>query len=367
MKVLIISWSVKRPKEAIIIDFKTKKHSHIVLWKKGNNETISKIIDKETQLKEIVDSSDEITIINYKKYHQYFGNCGSQELFDYQMEYDNFKEAIKIVQDRQSEFGQKWQSIRADSAEVYNAIEKRGILVEHKLVYPTYSMDVYSGRSKTTGFNIQGMGPGIDIRHPDLNNQLIIKFDWIAADMRMAAYLSKDQELMESFYESDPYSYIEASLDGKASRDECKPILNKAVNSLNDNNLIFNIFPRFGEWIKEQKKVLKDKGHVESILGRRFYTDHTLKGDRRAFNGTLQGSVAHAMQATISNVFENCGDIILTEQHDSLTVCSNEKKVSSIIKTVSKIMKNPFDEVIMPLRVEIGKSWGNYKKVREIR
>lgn len=369
MQVLIIIWGLKKPSEAFLVDLsESKSHKSFTLWKKGSSKTIFEVLDMEQKLKDAVNDCDDLTILEYKKYYDYFGKCGAQDLFDFQLEYDDLKHAIKLIKERKSEFGEDWQRIRADAAEVYSAIEKRGILVDHKTKYPKYSMNVYSGRSKTTGFNVQGSNSDSDVRHPDEELPIFLRFDWIAADMRMASYLSEDEELSDSFNESDPYYCVEKSLDFEVDRTGCKILLNKAVNSLNDDDLVLKIFPTFADWIKKQKGLLKKNGYVESLLKKRFYTDHTLKGDRRAFNGTLQGSVAHAMQSTMSRVYRECGDIIVAEQHDSLTIATSERKIKRNIKTIQEIMNRPFnDDILMPLRIEIGKSWGVYKTVKEFR
>lgn len=364
MHVLLIKWGKKRPDEAFLTDF-NGNNQLIKLWSSG--KIISEVLDEEKKLTSFINDLDDVTIIEYKRYCDYFGTCKSQSLFDYPLEYNDLKDGIKKIISNKNEFGGEWQKIRADAAEVYSILEKKGVLVCGKKINPHYSMNVYSGRSKNTGFNLQGSNSDFDVSHVDDRFNILVRFDWIAADMRMASYMSKDNNLISSYEKSDPYTYISECLGGKIDRDKCKLELNKAVNSLVHNDLVLKIFPKLGEWIKVQKDSLERNGYAESILGRKFYTDHTLKGNRRAFNGTLQGSVAHAMQSTISRVTDECGGIILAEQHDSLTVATPESRLLKTIKSVSDIMLEPLKGIKMPLVVEIGRSWCKYKKYKEFR
>jgi len=365
MDVLIVQWGNKRPEEVLITNL--EKCKKITLWKKGSDLTIQEVLDNEKRLIDIVNDKDDLTIVEYKKYCDYFGVARSQQLYDCPLDFDDLKHGLKLIALDRNNLGKEWQAIRADAAEAYMAIEKRGILVSGIPKFPKYSMDVYSGRSKTTSFNIQGLGPGYEIEHPDIKNNIFVRFDWVAADMRMASYLSEDKELMGSYNTADPYAYIMDCLGDKIDRDQCKLALNRAVNSLNNNDLILKIFPKFGSWIQDQKRNLEKLGYARSIMGRRFYTDRTLKGDRRAFNGTLQGSVAHAMQNTVSRVTRSCGNIIITEQHDSLTIAISEPRLMKTIRKITEIMLNPIDGVTMPLTVEVGRSWGTYKRFKEFR
>lgn len=365
MDVLIIKWGNSRPEEALITDF--KKCKKITLWKNNSGLTIEDALNNEKMLSSIVDDKDELVIVGYKKYCNYFGVARSQILYDYPLEYNDLKSGLKLVALDKKDIGKEWQSIRADAAESYMEIEKRGVVVGGILKFPKYSMDVYSGRSKTVLFNVQGLNSDYKVEHPDVRNNILVKFDWISADMRIASYLSEDNDLMGCYIDSDPYSHVSKVLDNKVDREQCKIYMNRAVNSLNDNDLILKVFPKLASWIKDKKRDLEKFKYVKSIMGRKFYTDNTKKGDRRAFNSILQGSIAHAMQNTISHVMESCGNIIITEQHDSLTVATPEDRLMKVINDIKNIMINPIEGVRMPLTVEVGKSWCKYKKFKEYR
>lgn len=362
--ILLVEWGRARPKRALIDD------KLIGLW--DGSRTIADAKKNEQRLVDELGTYKSILVVNYKCFLDYFDFCSNDIIYDFPLEYGSLKDGLSKISERKDELFKIWQEIRANAAEAYKKIENRGVLHEYKTVYPKYQMNVYSGRSKTKGFNIQGTNKNYNIRHHNQTYNFFVCFDWIAADARIGGILSQDEDLISSFEDSDPYTFIEQFVDGEIERDKCKLAFNEAVNSLNLNDEVLTIFPIFKVWIKQQIKNIRDHGYGESILGRRFYANNSLKGYRRAFNGILQGSVAHAMQNVVSNVERTCGDIILTEQHDSLIICTKQTRLTDDIKKVVSIMLHPFDGVLdenpsMPLRVSIGRAWCDYKPLKEYR
>ena len=370
--VVLIDWDKNnRPCFAYLINTLNNKVVKVPIW--VNNITVSEAIKSENLLKKVINNFEVVSIVDYRKYIRYFGLCTSNKLYDCCIDFktDNIDYKINNILNNKKFVFDKWQEIRANAAEVYQKLEDRGVYHGHKIVHPIYEMDVYSGRSKTKKFNIQGMGSDCDIKHVNYKNNKFVRFDWISADMRIASYFSMDKDLLSSFHESDPYTHIEEVLGNKIDRNSCKLALNRSVNSLNYNHDIFKIFPKFRKWIIDRVSCLNGGQAVETILKRRFYSDGSYKNNKRAFNAILQGSVAHAMNNVISLIDEEFGDIILTEQHDSLTICVPDMFLVDFVKQVSKIMLYPFkgiiDDLKMPLKVEIGDLWGNYKYLKEYR
>lgn len=362
--ILIVEWGKNRPTRVYL------NNRIIGLW--DGNRSVSEAKNREIKLLDDINKLDEILIINYKEFINYFGSCDTEKIFDFPLSYDNLKDAIRQISSRKDELFKEWQEIRADAAEAYQKIEDRGVLYDYKVIKPKYSMNVFSGRSKTTGFNIQGTNREYQIRHVNPTYNIFICFDWIAADARIGSILSGDETLNKSFEKSDPYTFIEDFVDGEVERDNCKLAFNQAVNALNLDDEVLEIFPTYKKWIKKQIINIRKNGYSESILGRRFYADDNVKGYRRSFNGILQGSVAHAMQNVIAKIERTMGDIVLTEQHDSLTVCTSQVRMAEDIKRISSMMLHPFrgylkGDYVMPLKVSFGKKWCDYKFLKEYR
>lgn len=365
--VLYIKWKKKRPSFAVIVDLKNGKNHCFKLW--GSGESLFNIFEKEKKLVKLLEHLEKIAVVGYMRFIDYFGCLKAPLVYD--LYYEDEKEIFKEVQRDYDEglLFADWQILRAESAEAYKKIQDRKLLLEYKEVNPVYSNEVFSGRSKTSGFNVQGKGKDFSVAHSDSRYSLFLAFDWLSADARVGAYLSEDEELYGCFDESDPYTHISDALDGQIERSTCKIAWNRAVNSLDYENEIFILFPKFKEWLKKQISDLAKNGYTESIMGRRFRSDGSHKQNKRAINSIFQGSVAHAMQNTVIRIAEMT-DGILTEQHDSITVCTTEYRMSKNVKDIIDIMFKPlgeYSDITMPLRVGLGKSWGSYKYFKECR
>jgi DNA polymerase I-like protein with 3'-5' exonuclease and polymerase domains len=117
------------------------------------------------------------------------------------------------------------------------------------------------------------------------------------------------------------------------------------------------------------KQELKDNGYLCSMLGRKFVIDKE-RTELSAFNATIQGSVAHAMQLSIRKIWELFPASVLSEHHDSLVVtCKNDNNViRDRIRAIIGIMSRPFGsiskEYIFPVKVSVG---SEYRKWTELK
>ncbi len=283
-------------------------------------------------------------------------------------------EIIKKVLERMAKTKVKeWNRIFANAGVVYQALEDRGLWSNYVEEKPIWSQKVFSGRSKTSMFNIQGFKEPYYIIQPGASDkEVILHFDWISADIRVAALLSGDQRLENAFISSDPYTYMMAEVNANSTktlgREECKRFLLQSINSMDFTSIaLTSIYPQLGEWIGRCKKATsEDGGYLETIMGRRFRVAHA-KNALAVLNGVQQGSVAHAMQNVIRRVWERFGSRLLMEGHDSLVVSSpaNEEAMATL-QAVSQIMLYPFEGLLLsnpafPLKVSIGKKWRKWK------
>jgi hypothetical protein len=284
-------------------------------------------------------------------------------------------EIIKKVLERMTKTKLKeWNRVFANAGVVYQAIEDRGLWCNYVRENPVWSQKVFSGRSKTSGFNIQGFKEPYYVIQPGASEkEVVLHFDWISADIRVAALLSGDKRLEDAFISSDPYTYMMAEVNANSNktlgREECKKLLLQSINSMDFTSIaLTSIYPQLGDWIGRCKKITsEDGGYLETILGRRFRVAHA-KNALAVLNGVQQGSVAHAMQNVIRRVWARFGERLLMEGHDSLVVSSpatNEEAMATL-RAVSEIMLYPFEGLLpsnpaFPLKVSIGKKWRKWK------
>jgi len=250
-----------------------------------------------------------------------------------------------------------WQKVAANASVVYESLERQGILVGGLHKFPKWTHRTVSGRSKNTGFNLQGTSANDDISDPyGSDSDYFVNFDWRAADIRIAAILSGDSHLDEMSVGADPYQQLSDML--QLPRKECKIMLLRAINSIDIYNPIFQIFPDLRNWMVAQKQKLDSGQAISSILGREFYN---AEKPRSAFNATMQGSIAQAMQLTIRRVWDSYFRL-LAETHDSITVACSKNNLRPTIRAISNIMCRPFFGVlasnpVFPVRVNVGTKW----------
>lgn len=257
---------------------------------------------------------------------------------------------------------------------VYQSLEDTGVMEGRQERKPIYGL-TYAGRSKTSNFNIQGAGDDADIYHMNMDYEYFIQFDWISADLRVASILSGDAKLQSTFRESDPYTEIANELstpEQEITRTQCKLDMLSGIYSLNFTSPSLEFYPKLNEWLKDTASGMDDRGYTKTILGRRFDLDAEGTNRRSVFNGIFQGSMAHAMHNALYQIYRAFPNNILTETHDAVILASDKGSIQEIIKKVSQIMVTPFkglieQDVVFPVRINIGTRWRQWKRYKEIR
>lgn len=272
--------------------------------------------------------------------------------------------------------GTRWQELLAETTVVYLTLERRGVLKGGLPVTPIYGT-TFTGRSRSSGFSIHGATEGDDIRSTDSNQKAFIHIDWIAADPRGWALLSKDEVMQETFRKSDPYTYLAEKNGG--TREIYKSELIKSIYSQNYDSIVFRSFPQLKEWVKKSWEQILVDGYSTSVMGRKFYGPRDIKPQewtphiqRSIFNAQMQGSTAHAMQNTMVELYRKVPHSLMTDLYDSVVLCTDKGSAIPVMNTVVGVMLHPFkgilpDNPVFPLRVSIGDQWKKWKRYKEFR
>ena len=339
--------------------------------------TIKQVRANKKTIKDIIMSDNTIVLSDFKDYIKIFDLPIKLEKYNvYDLHLPDIEaknnEILKTILDKISVVKIKeYQKIISNAAIVYQDLENNGLYLNHVKVNPIWSQRVFSGRSKTIGFNIQGYSDQDYIRPFGYDeDDVLIHFDWICADIRMASILSGDKKLYDSFTESDPYTVMSYNI-GKVSRDECKLYLLRSINSMDFTSDAFAVYSTLGDWIGKCYNIIKSGMYIKTILGRRFIPSQA-KNNLAVLNGAMQGSVVHAMQLVIRKIWEQFPGQLIADIHDSLVICSKRHMVKDDIRNISKIMLFPFNGVIsdkhcFPFKVSIGKKWKGWKPIYTIR
>lgn len=346
-----------------------------------NIKSFAKIMSDEIANDVEIHTTDFKAILNAFRIAQIQGLNYSvyDHCWDCVLNIDSGKSAQKIVSAMLDRLrGAKptpWKRVFANAAVAYQSIEDRGVTVGYVPAKPIWWQNTYSGRSKNTVVNIQGIDGSDILTHPQFtDNAIFVYFDWLAADLRVAAELSGDEKLLDTFANSDPYTELSRMLTnetGTYSRDDCKLSLLKAINSFDHEHVtVREIFSKVGEWLYESKQKLDTDGYLQSILGRRFYLSKARNNNPLAvLNGMMQGSVAHGMQSVTKRIWDKFGDKLLVEIHDSVAMVTTPESLRSTIRDVAKIMTRPFDGLLdnnpyFPVKVSIGDKFREWKPLK---
>lgn len=351
-------------------------------------KTGRKIYDIEQDIKRIaavIKDAPEVHLNDYKQHSIAFGLSDeiADNVYDDPFKWDvnppreeTRKAVSQGIRTMKLNGSHQWMRLRARAACVYRYLQERGAVFGYEQARPIWHMDLYSGRTRTTGFNIQGLGEGDPVGNINGDTQFI-NFDWVSADLRVAALMSGDEKLEESFKHSDPYVYLAEFVNQGAEKDlltrnEAKGAMIRSLYAMNEGSPALDFYSDLRDWMVGCRINYERDGYLSSILGRKFRPDLKKdKGIRSVFNGTIQGSVVHAMQLCIRKVWDRFPDNVLIESHDSMTITCRPEQAPEIMKYVRNVMMHPFREVIdanpiFPIEISIGKIYKKWKSSKRI-
>jgi len=277
---------------------------------------------------------------------------------------------------------------------------------ENSRLHTTFNMAVApTGRLSSVDPNLQNipvkteLGKEIRTAFVAAPQHVLISADYSQFELRLAAYLSKDEDLMDQFNRDvDIHTATAALVYDRNPEDVTKNMRReaKAVNfgilyGLSVHGLVqntgmtyeaakhfidryFEVRPTLHKYIESVKEMAKTKGYVETIYGRRRPTPDVLSPNfmireaayRAAINMPLQGSAADIMklgmvaaQKKLDEMPESGRPKILLQIHDSVLVeCieTQAEKVAAILKeSMEGVVNLP---VKMTVDTAIGKNWG---------
>lgn len=133
----------------------------------------------------------------------------------------------------------------------------------------------------------------------------------------------------------------------------------------------YKTYPRLKSYISEQVEFAREKGYVQTILGRRRYLKDINSAnavvrsaaERNAVNAPIQGSAADVIKIAMINIHkklrdENWKSKMLLQVHDELVFDVHNDELEKIQPMIKHEMENAF-KMSVPLEVELGmgKDW----------
>lgn len=351
---------------------------YVPLFAPDTGLTLNKVFDNVEIIREIFQSGVTVLTHNFKDQIASFELQLSKNRYNVydcaDFSLDTLNQDL-VAEKISSKDKMEWQKVFANASVVYQSLQNRGLRRGCHSVKPTWDLKTYTGRSRTSGFNLQGATSEDDLSPvTNMVDPYFLNFDWVAADMRAASIISDDFELSRAFLNSDPYVAVAEIFNcgveyDPLTRDEAKLALLQSINSMDFDSHVLKPFNGLSAWIRRCKKQLDRDGFLESLLGRRFYVDREhARSYRSSFNATMQGTVAHAMHSTIRSVWEIFDIYVFADSHDSLSMVVPKSCVDQAVEMVTSIMSAPFKDIIdsnphFPVVAYLGKKWKRWRRI----
>jgi DNA polymerase-1 len=234
-------------------------------------------------------------------------------------------------------------------------------------------------------------------------NQMLLSCDYSQIELRVFAHVTKDPELLRAFAADEDIHAATASKVFGVPLEEVTPDMRRRAKTVNfaviygqsdfglANQLsiptadakafidaYFAQFPGVREYTERTLEDARQKGYVQTLLGRRRYVPDIHSGnfnirqgaERAAVNMPIQGAAADIMKLAMIDVFRhlqrmcyNC--TLLLQVHDELVFGVDEDALSVVTPEIVRLMQDAF-EMDVPLRVDAkrGPNWAEMTPVK---
>ncbi len=228
-------------------------------------------------------------------------------------------------------------------------------------------------------------------------NHVLLSADYSQIELRIIAELSKDEGMIEAFQSGqDIHKATAAKVYNVALEDvtsdmrrnakmvnfgiiygisafglsERLNIPRKEAASIIEN--YFEKYPRIKSYMDESIENAREKGYVETIMGRRRYlrdinsSNHTVRGyaERNAINSPIQGSAADMLKIAMINIHKDfiakgIKSKMLLQVHDELVFDVLKEELEIVKPIIENRMKNAIPSLTIPMEVGmgVGKNW----------
>jgi len=269
-------------------------------------------------------------------------------------------------------------------------------------IHTTYQQaGTATGRLSSQAPNLQNIpirsAEGRQIRQAFIapKNYLLLSADYSQIELRIMAFLSKDEKLLSAFksgadiHQATASEVFDISLN-KVTAEERRQA--KAVNfgliygmqafglakqlgvtrqeAQNFIDTYFERYPRIKIFMDETRALARAQGYVETFFGRRLYIpDINVRNvqrrhyaERSAINAPLQGTAADIIKLSmiqLDNAFENKAlDIkLLLQVHDELIFQVEKSIIEQVSENIKEIMESASSPIDVPVNIGIGKNW----------
>lgn len=271
-----------------------------------------------------------------------------------------------------------------------------------------------TGRMSSESPNLQNIPNhselGLRIRNAFVaeKGNVLVSFDYSQIELRIAAFLADDEEMIRIFKEGYDVHAAVASAVFKVPADKVDKEMRrraKAINfgvmygmgvnalqrSLGSNRVeaqkfygnYFKTFAGLAEYLDSVKKETAKRGYTETIFGRRRYFEGInsrlpfikAAAERMAINAPIQGAEADIIKLAMVNADNFLLDkklddkvFLILQVHDELVYEMKKDLVDKVSPEIKKIMESSVDlkttkGVPIVVDISVGENWGEMKKL----
>ncbi|MEK9174528.1 MAG: DNA polymerase [Patescibacteria group bacterium] len=264
-----------------------------------------------------------------------------------------------------------------------------------------------TGRLSSENPNLQNIPTkgeyGLEIRRAFISPKgwLILAADYSQIELRVAAAMSGDEKMIDTFKKGEDIHTRTAMEVFNVPLDKVTKDMRREAKTLNFG-VLYGMGPRafsqsagvslsqaqefihnyesgfsgLAKFMRDMKNKARSQGYVETLWGRKRFVDLNspnpmlrAAAEREAINmpiqGTATGDIVKAAMVNLEKELGSKRDIkMILQVHDELVFEVKEDVVEKYSKIVKKIMQDVAD-IGVPLvaEVEIGKNWGELKKI----
>ncbi len=274
-----------------------------------------------------------------------------------------------------------------------------------KRIHTSYNQVVaVTGRLSSDNPNLQNIPirteRGREIRKAFVardENHVLLSADYSQIELRVIAELSGDQGMIDAFQSGQDIHKATAAKVYNVSLEEVTSDMRRNAKMVNFGIIYgisafglserlniprkeaaaiienyFEKYPRIKAYMDESIEQAREKGYVETIMGRRRYlrdinsSNHTVRGyaERNAINSPIQGSAADMLKIAMINIHKDFIDKgikskMLLQVHDELVFDVLKSELEIVKPIIENRMKNAIPSLTVPMEVGmgVGKNW----------
>jgi DNA polymerase-1 len=274
---------------------------------------------------------------------------------------------------------------------------------EHDRIHTTFNMTIATtGRLSSIDPNLQNIpvrtevGKRIREGFVAEEGKVFVSADYSQFELRIAAAMSGDQPMIDAFNKDRDIHIETAALVHGIKPEEVTKEMRYSAKAVNFGILYgqgvhglsegtgmsyaeakqfidkyFEVRPALRGMIDTFKDQAKNRGYVETLLGRRRPTPDAQSSNFAVREGALRAAINMPIQGTAADLTKlamtaldaklPAGAVQLLQIHDSIMVECDKADVEKVGKLMKETMEHIYPELGVNLRVDVssGKSWGD--------